>query len=91
MPGAHSHSHSERYFTQVLIGFASLAGFVFLTYYAIFQVKKEQPWYFWAAAGAFLLLTGIYFCMSAFVHKVKSDFNRRAKQREQHRTFMADN
>lgn len=91
MPGAHANSHSEKYFIQVLIGFLSLIAFVFISFYAFLELKPTKYWYFWAAAAAFLLVGGVYFCMSAFVHKVKSDFNRRAKQREQHKTFMADN
>lgn len=91
MPGSHPNSHAEKYTTQILVGFASLAGFVFVTYYSIFELKKDKTWYFWAGLATFLLLAGIYFCLSAFVHKVKSDFNRRAKQREQHKTFTPDN
>jgi len=91
MSGSHSNSHSEKYFVQLLIGFASLIAFVFTLFYAFLEMKPGKYWYFWAGIAAFLLVAGIYFCMSAFVHKVKSDFNRRAKQREQHKTFMADN
>jgi hypothetical protein len=91
MSGSHSNSHSEKYITHVLIGFCSLIAFVFITFYAFIELKVTKYWYFWAGAAAFLLVAGVYFCMSAFVHKVKSDFNRRAKQREQHKTFMADN
>ncbi len=91
MSGSHSNSHTEKYFAQVLIGFASLIAFVFVTYYAFLELRPVKFWYFWAGIAAFLLVAGVYFCMSAFVHKVKSDFNRRAKQREQHKTFMADN
>ncbi len=91
MSGSHSNSHSEKYFTHILIGFASLIAFVFTLFYAFIELKVTKFWYFWAAAAAFLLVAGIYFCMSAFVHKVKSDFNRRARQREQQKTFTADN
>lgn len=91
MPGTHSNSHSEKYFTHLVLGFASLIAFVFTLFYAFIELKLSKYWYFWAGIAAFLLVAGVYFCMSAFVHKVKSDFNRRAKQREQHKTFMADN
>ncbi|MBI3139298.1 MAG: hypothetical protein HYZ15_12005 [Sphingobacteriales bacterium] len=91
MPGSHPNSHSEKYYSQMLIGFVSIIGFVLITFYSIFELKKDKPWYFWALVAGFLLIAGIYFCLSAFVHKIKSDFNRRAKQREQHKTFMTDN
>ena len=85
-----SNSHSEKYFSNLLIGFSALLGFSLLTFYAIFEAKKDTDWYFWAVAAAFLLCGGVYFCLIAVIHKVKSDFNRRAKQREQQKTFTAD-
>ncbi|MGB3006457.1 MAG: hypothetical protein WBC06_08120 [Chitinophagaceae bacterium] len=75
-------SHQERYFTKLLIGFASLIGCVLIIFYSIFELPKDSDWYFWAIVAAFLLCSGIYFCLSAFVHKIKSDFSRRAKQRD---------
>jgi uncharacterized membrane protein len=76
-------SHKERYFTKLLIGFAALIAAVLIIYYAIVeQAAKKGDWYFWAIVTAFLLCSGIYFCLSAFIHKIKSDFNRRSQQRE---------
>jgi hypothetical protein len=84
-----SESHSEKYLVKLLIGFGSIISSVFVTYYAIFESGAEKgDWYFWAIVAAFLLCGGIYFSLSAFVHKIKSDFNRRAKQREQHKTNL---
>ena len=81
-------SHKERYFTKLLIGFASLIGSVIIVFFAIFEMKKDADWYFWAIFSAFLLCGGIYFCLAAFVHKVKSEFNRRLQQREQQKSKM---
>lgn len=76
-------SHKERYFTKLLIGFAALIGCVLITYYAIIEgAAQKGEWYFWAIVTAFLLCSGIFFCLSAFVHKIKSDFNRRQQQRD---------
>jgi len=78
-----SDSHSEKYLIKLLIGFASIISAVLVIYYSIFESGAEKgDWYFWAIVAAFLLCGGIYFALSAFVHKVKSDFSRRAKQRE---------
>jgi hypothetical protein len=33
---------------------------------------------------------GIYFCLYAFVHKIKSELNRRQKQREQQKDLMEE-
>lgn len=77
-----SASHHERYITKLLIGFASIIGSVLITFYCIFEVSKDSDWYFWAIVAAFLLCGGIYFSTSAFVHKIKSDFSKRQKQRE---------
>jgi hypothetical protein len=79
-----NNSHSERYFTKLLIAFASIIGSVLITFYCIFEINPENhDWYFWAIVAAFLMCSGIYFGLSAFVHKVKSEFSRRQKQREQ--------
>lgn len=84
-------SHKERYFTKLLIGFAALIGAILILYYAIFEgTAKKGDWYFWAIVTAFLLCSGVYFCLSAFVHKIKSDFNRRSQQREIQRSKSAE-
>lgn len=86
-----SSSHHERYITKLLLGFASLIGSVFLTYYAVLEkAATKGDWYFWAIVAAFLLCGGIYFCMIAMVHKIKSDFSRRQKQRDMQRTVNTD-
>ena len=76
-------SHHEQYFVKLLIGFGSIIASIVIIFYSIFEIKdKDKDWYFWAIVAALLLCSGIYFCLSAFVHKVKSDFSRRQKQRE---------
>ncbi|MFZ1857562.1 MAG: hypothetical protein WAU29_09360 [Chitinophagaceae bacterium] len=81
-----SNSHQEKYFSKMLLGFSSIIGSVLVTFYAFFETAKEGDWYFWAIVAAFLLCSGIYFCGSAFVHKIKSDFSKRQKQREDQRS-----
>ncbi|MBK6935646.1 MAG: hypothetical protein IPH18_01255 [Chitinophagaceae bacterium] len=81
---ANSQSHAEKYFTKLLLGFASIITGVMLAFFAIFEASNEGKWYFWAIIVSFLLCGGIYFSLQAFVHKIKSDFSRRAKQRETH-------
>ena len=85
-------SHYDRYFAKLLIGFASVIASILLIFYAMFEISKRQDkdWYFWAIVAAFLMCTGIYFSLSAFVHKIKSDFSRRQKQREQQKTVTND-
>ena len=84
-------SHKERYITKLLLGFASLFGSVLVFYYAIFESSaKRGDWYFWAAVTGFLLCSGVYFCLSGFVHKIKSDFNRRQQQRDMQKSRAAE-
>lgn len=87
MPGR---SHHDQYFAKLLIGFAAIIGSVLTIFYSIFEVGKDNDWYFWAIVAAFLLCGGIYFMLSAFVHKIKSDFSRRQKQREAQKTVSTD-
>ncbi len=88
-----SQSHKERYFTKMLIAFGSVIASVLIIFYCIFEKSRDPGtnWYFWAVFSAFLLCSGIYFGLQAFIHKMKSDLNNRQKQREQQRTFTADN
>jgi phosphotransferase system glucose/maltose/N-acetylglucosamine-specific IIC component len=83
-------SHKERYFTKLLIGFASLIGSILVTFYSIFETAKKGDWYFWAIVAAFLLCSGIYFCLTAFIHKIKSDFSQRQKQRDMQKSVKTD-
>ncbi len=86
-----SDSHSEKYFSKLLVGFASIISSVGVTFYAFFESAAEKgDWYFWAIVAAFLLCSGIYFALSAFVHKVKSDFSKRAKQRDMQKSSVAE-
>lgn len=84
-------SHRERYFVKLLIGFSSIIGSILVTYYCIFEIPKpeEKDWYFWAIVAAFLMCNGIYFALSAFVHKIKSDFSRRQKQRDAQKSSIS--
>jgi len=77
-----SNSHNERYFTKLLIGFGSIITSILVIFYCIFEIQKDSDWYFWAIVSAFLFCGGIYFCGAAFIHKIKSDFSKRQKQRE---------
>ncbi|MEN9549256.1 MAG: hypothetical protein RIR12_1847 [Bacteroidota bacterium] len=78
-----SDSHSSSYVVKLLVGFSAIISSVLLSYFTILEAyAKNGEWYFYAIATAFLLCGGVFFCLQAFVHKVKADFSRRAKQRE---------
>lgn len=79
-------SHRDQYFTNLLIGFAFLIGCMLVIYYSIFELKRETDWYYIALLAAVLLCAGIYFTLSAFVHKVKADFSKRQKAKEMQRS-----
>lgn len=85
-----NNSHKENYFGKLLLGFSSILGSVFVIFYSIFETDKDSDWYYWAIVAAFLLCSGIYFCLSAFVHKIKSDFSKRQKMRDQQKSAGAD-
>lgn len=81
-----SHSHQEKYFSKLLVGLASLIGSVLIIFYAVFEAARKGDWYFWAIVAAFLLCSGVYFSLSAFVHKIKSDFSKRQRAREEQKS-----
>jgi uncharacterized membrane protein HdeD (DUF308 family) len=79
-------SHSDKYLTKLLFGFAAIIGCVFVIIFACFERTKKDEWYGWGLVASVLLCTGIYLLMEAFVHRVKADFIRRQKSKEQQRT-----
>ena len=83
-------SHKDKYFTKLLIGFGGILTGILVVFYAIFEVAHDSDWYLLATVSAVLLCIGIFFCLSAFVHKVKSDFSKRQKMREQQKTPSSD-
>jgi predicted DNA repair protein MutK len=83
-------SHRESYFVKLLIGFSSIIGSIILIFYSNFELSKDSDWYFLAIVSAFMMCGGIYFCLYAFVHKIKSEFSRRQKQREQQKSLSGD-
>ena len=85
-----SNNHQEKFISKMLFGFASVTAAVFLILYAAFERTQQDDWYFWGIVGSVLINLGLYFLVSAFVHKVKADFIKRQKQREQQKTFTAD-
>ena len=85
-----SDSHKESYFVKLLIGFSSIIASILVIFYANFELSKDSDWYFWATVAAFLMCGGIYFSLQAFVHKIKSDFSRRQKQRDEQKTLKTD-
>ena len=83
-------SHKESYYVKLLIGFSAIIASILVVFYSNFELSKDSDWYFWALVAAFLMCGGIYFCLQAFVHKIKSDFSRRQRQREQQKSVTAD-
>ena len=83
-------SHRAKYFNHLILGFCLIIAFTLLTYFTIFVVQKIGTWYFLAGVSGLLLFGGVYFIASAIGHKIKSDFNRRARQREIKQHFTND-
>jgi len=83
-------NHREKYLAKLLLGFISVTAGVFAIMYACIVRSQVNEWYFWALIASVLICAGLYFLVSAVVHRVKADLIRRQKMKEQHRTFTAD-
>ncbi len=81
-----SNSHSERFLTKLLFGFGCVIGGIFFILFASFDRVKYDDWYPWAIVASVLICTGLYLLLSAFVHKVKSDFIKRQKDKEKQKS-----
>jgi len=85
-----SNSHQEKYITKLLVGFAFIIGGIMVILYAAFERTKNDDWYFWGIVASLLIITGLFFLLNAFVHKVKSDLIKKQRSKEQHKTFTSD-
>ena len=85
-----SNDHQEKYVTKLLFGFTFITAGILLILYAAFERTRQEDWYFWGIVASVLINGGLYFLLTAFVHKVKSDLIRKQKSREQQKTFTAD-
>jgi hypothetical protein len=77
-----STSHQDKYLTKLLIGISLIIAGIFVIFYHNFELTDHEDWYIWALISAAVLIVGLMFMGSAFVHKIKSDLIRRQKQRE---------
>lgn len=85
-----SNSHQEKFLSKILFGFSFIILGIFCVVFAAFERTQKDDWYFWGIVASVFVCAGLYMLMTGFVHKVKSDFIRRQKQREQQKTFTAD-
>lgn len=85
-----SNNHQEKFLSKILFGFSLIIAGIFSIIFAAFERTRQDDWYFWGIVASVLICVGLYLVMTGFVHKVKSDFIRRQKQREQQKTFTAD-
>ena len=76
-------SHSDKYITNLLLGFSFVTGSIFLLLFPVFEKEQKDDWYIWAIVASLILCIGLYFLVSAAVHKVKSDLIKRQRTREQ--------
>jgi len=84
------HTHRAKYLNHLLIGCVLIFAFNSLVFFTIFLVEKIGSWYLLAGISGLLLCAGVYFMASAIGHKIKSDLNRRARQREVQQHFTND-
>jgi uncharacterized membrane protein HdeD (DUF308 family) len=75
-------SHSDKYVTHLLLGFSFVIASIFLLMFPVFQKEQKDDWYIWAIVASVTLCMGLYFLVSAAVHKVKADFIKKQRSRE---------
>ncbi len=83
-------SHSDKFLTKLLFGFAAISASIFVIVYACFERVKHDDWYGWGLVASVLMCIGLYLLCSAFVHKIKADFLRRKQEREAHHKKYPD-
>jgi uncharacterized membrane protein len=84
-------SHSDKFLTKLLLGFAAVIASVFVIIYACFERVKYDDWYGWGLVASALLCIGLYLLLTAFIHKIKADFSRKQKSKElQEKKYSSD-
>ena len=84
-------SHADKFLTKLLFGFALVITSVFVIVFACFERVKYDDWYGWGLVASVLICLGLYLLLSAFVHKMKSDFGRKQRGNEaQQKKYTAD-
>jgi hypothetical protein len=80
-----SNTHRNKYVTNLLLGFAFVSGSVFLLVFPFHETQQKEDWYIWAIVASITLCIGLFFLVSAAVHKVKADLIKKQRLREQHK------
>lgn len=78
-------NHREKYISKLLIGFTLVIAGIFSILYSCFEKTQVSDWYFWGIIASILICTGLYFLLSSFVHKVKTDLIKKQKKDRQKR------
>ena len=79
-------NHEEKYVSKLLMGFGAIIAGVMAILFACFERTKEDDWYGWGVVASVFICGGVYFLLTAFVHKVKADLIRRQKIRQQQKS-----
>jgi hypothetical protein len=74
--------HKKKYFYNLVLGFAAVSAGIFLILYSTFEKSTVTDWYFWAVIASAVICLGLYFLLTAIVHKIKADLIKRQKARE---------
>jgi len=74
--------HHQQFKTKLILGFLLVSAAILLISYVSFMKKPAHEWYIWTGGAIILVNSGLYFIVSAVVHKVKSDFSKRKKKDE---------
>ena len=75
-------SHADKFLTKLLIGFTLVIASIFVIIFACFERVKYDDWYGWGLLAAVSMCVGLYFLLSAFVHKMKADLLRKQKAKD---------
>lgn len=75
--------HQAKYVNNLFTSFLCINAAIFLVFYSRIADPAYHYWIPWTIGVCILLTTGILLGGSAFVHKVKADFIRRQRRRQQ--------
>jgi len=76
-----ANKHFKRWLLKMPLGFLFIGAGVAAILYPVYNNRPRGEWMSWGGGSIVLLIIGLLFLGSAYVHKVKSDLIKRGRPR----------
>lgn len=85
-----ANNHQQKHQTKSWTGYVLIVLSISTIIYSNFEKSLTYEWYVWAFVASVLMCAGLSFLSSSVVHKIKADFIKKQKVKENRRTMADD-